>query len=102
VLGLPAGSLERDENAEEAAARELKEETGLHLDPESLELLKNVDVVHPNGRHNLLAIYKVDYSKVEGEPEAGTDASSVSFRKTDEIQKEALSLEKAREKGLME
>jgi 8-oxo-dGTP diphosphatase len=98
---LPAGYLERDEKAEKAAVRELEEETGLEADPQDLELLKNVDVVHPSGRHNLLAVYRIDISDVDGALEAGTDASQVSFRDPRAVQEEGLSLEKARREELI-
>ncbi|HOX29959.1 MAG TPA: NUDIX hydrolase [Candidatus Paceibacterota bacterium] len=66
--GLPAGRIEKGEDIKEAVYRELKEETGLAADPDSLILLPGVwfaDIERKSGTEQFsLKVFLVD--KVEG------------------------------------
>jgi ADP-ribose pyrophosphatase YjhB (NUDIX family) len=77
--GIPAGFLEYDERAEEAAARELREETELRADPDALDLLSVDAFHHPSGRRLLTVAYVVARERTEGEPIAGSDAADARF-----------------------
>jgi ADP-ribose pyrophosphatase YjhB (NUDIX family) len=77
--GIPAGFLEYDERAEEAAARELREETGLRVDPDALDLLAVDSFHHPSGRRLVTVAYVVPRGRTSGDPVAGSDAADARF-----------------------
>ncbi len=82
---LPAGFLEYDEKPQEAAARELEEETGIKVDPEELEFLDTL-LMDQEGRGYLLSlVYTVSRERTEGEPEAGDDAVKAKFWELEEF-----------------
>jgi len=78
---IPGGHIEFGEQAEAAALRELKEETG--VEAELCGLVDVVDGIFPSkapskpGRHYLLCDYAARW--INGEPEAATDASHAAF-----------------------
>lgn len=76
---LPAGYLEIDERPEDAAARELAEETGLSVSPANLELFETNLVAHPDGRYVLVIIYRTERTATEGSVTAGSDAADARF-----------------------
>ena len=75
---LPAGHPEYDEPAREAAARELREETGLVASPMELELVGTVLSEGP--RANFRSInYRIDRAATDGEVTPGSDAADATF-----------------------
>lgn len=72
---LPGGFIEWGESPEDAAKRELAEETGITA--ESLSLVGVYGSVTGKQRHVLLIAYEAD--RWRGEPVAGDDASAVSW-----------------------
>jgi 8-oxo-dGTP diphosphatase len=75
---LPAGHPEHDEPAREAAARELREETALTVDPGDLELVGTTLSEGP--RRTFRSVnYRVDRSTTAGDVEAGSDAADARF-----------------------
>ncbi|AUV81851.1 NUDIX hydrolase [Salinigranum rubrum] len=77
--GLPAGFVEHGEHPRDAAARELREETGLRVDPGTLALFDVDDLVHPSDRHLVSIAYAVSRDGTTGDPVAGSDARDARF-----------------------
>ena len=75
---LPAGHPEYDEPARAAAARELREETGLVVDPDGLELVGTVLSEGPRATYRSIN-YRVARAATEGEVTAGSDAADARF-----------------------
>jgi 8-oxo-dGTP diphosphatase len=65
-FSLPAGALDGKERLEVAAARELAEETGLTVSPESFQLVHTIHVRNPDGAEWLGFFFAT--CKPEGEP----------------------------------
>lgn len=82
---IPAGFIERDEKPVDAATRELEEETSLHVEAEDLELLDNLMVKHPDGKHVLVVVFRADIEDVEGELSAGDDAQEAEFKELEKL-----------------
>lgn len=76
---LPAGFLEVDERPEDAASRELTEETGLTVTPADLELFGTHLVGHDDGIHVLVIIYRTGRATANGTVVAGSDAAEAKF-----------------------
>jgi len=76
---VPAGFLEVDERPEDAAVRELAEETGVSTAPGTLELFGTNLVEHPDGTHVLVIIYRVHRTVTDGDVRAGSDAADARF-----------------------
>lgn len=78
ILG---GHLEIDEQPSVAAARELHEETGLHVDPSDLRLfyVRTSEPVPGKGKFNLSLEYAFLRSMTGGELPAASDASNARF-----------------------
>ena len=83
--GIPAGFLEHDEGAAEAAARELHEETGLRVAVDALEPLTVDEFDHPTGRHLVTVAYVVSRDRTTGEPTPGSDATAAGFWTLDSL-----------------
>jgi len=83
---LPAGYLEANEPAREAAARELREETGLDVAPTAPTLLETTLSPHDEW-HVLVVIYAVAREHTTGEPHAGSDAARARFWRLPELQR---------------
>ena len=82
---LPAGFLEVDEPPEIAAARELREETGITVSPDDLELFETNLIDHGNGTYVLVIIYRTTPNRVSGAVQAGSDAGDAQFWDIDEL-----------------
>ena len=76
---LPAGYLEADEPPQQAAVRELQEETAVSVSISDLRLLTTTFVDHPNGSHVLVVIYVASRSTTEGAIHPGSDAANARF-----------------------
>lgn len=76
---VPAGFLEHDELPDEGAARELREETGVSVDPDALTLLDVDGIQHPSGRRLVRVAYVVPRERTHGDPTPGSDASDAQF-----------------------
>ena len=90
---LPAGFLEVDEPPEIAAARELREETGVSVTPDNLELFETNLIDHGDGTHVLVIIYRTTWSAVSGDVQAGSDAGDAQFWHIEELLEAGESIE---------
>ncbi|WP_134668351.1 NUDIX domain-containing protein [Halorussus marinus] len=83
---VPGGHLEADEQPAVAAARELREETGVRVDPDALELV-DAELLAPfRGKRAVSMVYAVPAARAEGAPTAGSDAAAVRFFSRDEVE----------------
>jgi len=76
---LPAGYLEADEPPQEAAVRELHEETGLTVLRSEIKLFDTEFVHHPNGEHIIVVIYTTTRASTTGSLTSGSDAGAARF-----------------------
>lgn len=76
--GVPGGNLEHDEHPAAGAARELREETGVRVDPDDLTLF-TVDHTTKEGRSVVGVRYVVDRAATAGEPVARDETSAARF-----------------------
>jgi len=82
---IPGGHLEADEQPAVAAARELQEETGVRVDPETLELV-DAELLAPfRGKRAVSMVYAASIADAEGTPAAGSDAAAVRFFTREEL-----------------
>jgi dATP pyrophosphohydrolase len=58
----PGGTVEQDESLEEAASRELSEETGINFHKDHLEKVK---VTYPSGYNKIIFIARIDDAEVK-------------------------------------
>lgn len=84
LWGVPGGNLEYDEHPADGAVRELREETGLRVDPANLALFRvdheTIGDHRTSGDRAIVAVrYVVDRSQVEGAPEARDETTAVRF-----------------------
>lgn len=82
---LPGGVIEVGEPPAEAAARELGEETDIHVTPADLTLIAGYTAAAPQGWYNTGYTYAIQFDAVSGEPAAGGDASAARFWSLDEL-----------------
>ncbi|MFB6114930.1 MAG: NUDIX domain-containing protein [Candidatus Nanohalobium sp.] len=83
---LPAGFLEYEEEPEDAAARELEEETGLKVDSDDLQLFEAMNMQRFPGQRLIALIYTIDYGKASGEIVAGDDAVDADLWNLEELE----------------
>ena len=81
---IPAGYLEADEKPEDAAVRELKEETDVSLSISDISLFDTAFVKHPAGHHVLVIMYRSEVSEYIN-PTPGTDAAAARFWSVEEL-----------------
>jgi 8-oxo-dGTP diphosphatase len=91
-LSFPAGYMEEDETPEEAAKRELNEETGLAVDQKDLELFDTVSLRHPDGKYVLGVVFRTPSETVSGRISSGSDARNVGFREVEDLELDEISL----------
>lgn len=83
---LPAGYLEWDEPAPEAAVRELREETSLSVDVADVSLHSTRLRPGANGGYTLVVVYVTPADAVTGTPTAGSDAADVRYFEPTELE----------------
>ncbi len=76
---IPAGFLEIDESATEAAIRELEEETGLIAEKNNIQYTHNMNFERFPDQYLLATIFSVTVSNTKGSVEAGSDAEDAKF-----------------------
>ncbi len=82
---LPGGIIDIDESPQEAAARELHEETTIGVDPDDLVLFDTYDVAASEGWHNIVISFAIRSEHTSGTPAPGTDAQAAQFWTLDEL-----------------
>lgn len=73
---LPGGIIEINESPEEAAVRELKEETNIDVAPEELSLIGTYSIA-ASGWYNVGYSYAISQNNANGTPTPGSDARDV-------------------------
>lgn len=79
TFDLPSGHQELPEAAAETAARELREETNLSVEPGALDLFDVTVKRHPLGRYNFSTTYRVTAAATTGDVVPETDADVVEW-----------------------
>lgn len=76
---IPGGHLETGEEPARAAARELREETAVTVDPDDLRIASGLYLGDFDGKHMVSFGYAARYEDCEGTPEPASDAEAVEF-----------------------
>ena len=91
---LPAGFLELEETPDEAAVRELEEETGLSARTEDLELVDIMNLERFPDQRLLATVYHVEAENVSGKVSPGSDAQDAKFWRPGEVGEQGEKLRK--------
>jgi ADP-ribose pyrophosphatase YjhB (NUDIX family) len=75
----PAGFLDYGEHPKEAAARELEEETGISVKTKGINFFDHFLIQNPDERYLIVALYIVDWKKVEGGINTGPEVRDADF-----------------------
>jgi 8-oxo-dGTP diphosphatase len=82
---VPGGHLEFEEEPRTGAARELREEAGLSVEPAALTLTEATQL-EPFGEKRVVSVaYAVDVAETSGSATAGSDAAAVEWVPRDEL-----------------
>lgn len=82
---IPGGHLEFEEDPRVGAARELREEAGLSVDPDALTLTEATQL-EPFGEKRVVSVaYAVDAAETSGSAVAGSDAAGVEWVSRNEL-----------------
>lgn len=84
--GLPGGVIEVGESPDVAAARELKEETNVGVDPSDLSLIDGYALTVSETWYNIGYIYVVSQDVTNDAPTAGADTKGARFWSLEELQ----------------
>lgn len=84
VLRFPGGGAKRGEALHQCAARELREETGLRVDPEALELL-GVYSGMESGQAAFIAVYVAPPGTWKGEPRPSIELDLIEFHSPERL-----------------
>lgn len=76
MFSLPAGFIDRGEEPEVSAVRELNEETNIKLNSDELELFDTTLIHRKDRQYTLVLVYKKELDR-DLEPEKGSDAEAV-------------------------
>jgi 8-oxo-dGTP diphosphatase len=87
---LPGGFVELDEDLDDAARRELVEETGVALEPNHLEQLRSYGTPDRDPRQRIVTVAYVAFIGVPATPTAGDDARQARFFAVDDLAIESL------------
>jgi len=93
TYALPGGFVHRDEELEDAAARELFEETHIRIAPPFSEQLRTYGTVGRDDRGRVISVAYLAVTPDPGDPVSGTDATSAAWVAVDEFSAGNLRLE---------
>lgn len=80
MLAIPGGFMEQDEELNECAARELKEETGVNINPSRFRQVLTIGDKNRDPRGRIISVvYTLHLRKKNIEISAGDDASAVAW-----------------------
>ena len=97
---LPGGFLDENETLEEAASRELLEETGLRVSDDNLCQLKAYSTVDRDPRTRVISVVFVANVPAKAELQAGDDAADAKWFRVDELPELAFDHEQIVNDGL--
>jgi len=76
---VPGGHLEVDETPREGAARELREEVGVRVEPADLTLLDTFAAEQPDGKRIVSIGFAVRRERADADPHAGPEVAAIEW-----------------------